>query len=63
MTEVLIEKRGPVQWITINREERRNAMNDVVTDSIAAGFASASADRICSTRQLSSTLIASLPEA
>lgn len=29
--EVLVERRGPVQWITINREQRRNAMNaDVV---------------------------------
>jgi len=44
MNEVLIEKRGMVQWITINREERRNAMNDVVTDMIAAGLAAASAD-------------------
>jgi methylglutaconyl-CoA hydratase len=44
MNEVLIEKRGPVQWITINREARRNAMNDVVTDTIAAGLTAASAD-------------------
>jgi methylglutaconyl-CoA hydratase len=44
MTDVLIEKRGPVQWITINREARRNAMNDAVTDAIAAGLTSASAD-------------------
>jgi methylglutaconyl-CoA hydratase len=44
MNEVLIEKRGMVQWITINREERRNAMNDVVTDAIAAGFVAASGD-------------------
>jgi enoyl-CoA hydratase/carnithine racemase len=44
MNEVLIEKRGMVQWITINREARRNAMNDVVTDAIAAGLVEASAD-------------------
>jgi methylglutaconyl-CoA hydratase len=44
MNDVLIEKRGPVQWITINREARRNAMNDVVTDTIAAGLSAASAD-------------------
>jgi methylglutaconyl-CoA hydratase len=44
MNEVLIEKRGLVQWITINREARRNAMNDGVTDTIAAGLAAASAD-------------------
>src|ERR1700709_1430199 len=44
MSEVLVEKRGQVQWITINREERSNAMNDVVTDTIAAGLTSASAD-------------------
>jgi methylglutaconyl-CoA hydratase len=44
MNEVLIEKRGPVLWITINREERRNAMNDAVCDAIAAGLAATSAD-------------------
>ena len=44
MNEVLIEKRGMVQWITINREARRNAINDVVTDTIAAGLNAASAD-------------------
>lgn len=44
MNEVLIEKRGMVQWITINREARRNAMNDVVTDAIGAGLTQAAAD-------------------
>jgi enoyl-CoA hydratase/carnithine racemase len=44
MTEVVIEKRGMVQWITINREARRNAINDSVTDAIAGGLAEASAD-------------------
>ena len=44
MNEVLTEKRGMVQWITINREERRNAMNDAVTEAISAGLAAASAD-------------------
>ena len=44
MSDVLIEKRGLVQWIIINREERRNAMNDAVCDAIAAGMAAASAD-------------------
>lgn len=31
---VLIERRGAVQWITINREERRNALNQQVVRSI-----------------------------
>ena len=44
MTEVLTEKRGMVQWITINRPERRNAMNDAVIEGIAAGFTQASND-------------------
>jgi methylglutaconyl-CoA hydratase len=44
MTDVLLEKRGLVQWIIINREARRNAMNDAVTDAIAAGLTQASAD-------------------
>ena len=44
MTDVLVEKRGVVQWIIINRESRRNAMNDAVTDAIGVGLAAASAD-------------------
>ena len=44
MTEVLLEKRGQVMWITINRPERRNAMNDAVCAGIMAGFTAASAD-------------------
>lgn len=39
--DVLIEQRGPVQWITINREERRNAMNAHVIERIAEGVAQA----------------------
>src|SRR3954451_15827140 len=44
MSEVLAEKRGAVQWITINREERRNAMNDAVTFGIADGLTAATQD-------------------
>lgn len=44
MTDVLTAKRGSVYWITINREARRNAMNDTVTDAIAVGLTAASAD-------------------
>ena len=44
MTEVLLEKRGQVMWLTINRPERRNAMNDAVCAGIMAGFTAASAD-------------------
>ena len=44
MNEVLIEKRDTVQWITIDREARRNAVNDAVTDAIAASLGEASAD-------------------
>ena len=43
MTEVLIETRGAVQWITINREERRNAMNDAVCFGIIDGLTAAAA--------------------
>jgi enoyl-CoA hydratase/carnithine racemase len=43
-TEVLLEKRGAVQWITIAREERRNAMNDAVIAGIADGLSAAAAD-------------------
>ena len=44
MTVVLTEKRGAVQWITINREERRNAMNDAVVFGIMDGLTAASND-------------------
>lgn len=42
---VLVERRGAVQWITINREERRNALNEQVVRAIDAGIAQAMADR------------------
>lgn len=39
MTEpVLVERRGATQWITINREERRNAINETVIAGIADGI-------------------------
>jgi enoyl-CoA hydratase/carnithine racemase len=41
MSDVLIERRGPVQWITINRPERRNALNEQVVKAIDAGIAAA----------------------
>jgi enoyl-CoA hydratase/carnithine racemase len=44
MTEVLVEKRNSVQWITINREERRNAMNDAVVFGIMDGLTAATSD-------------------
>jgi methylglutaconyl-CoA hydratase len=44
MSEVITEKRGQVQWITINREARRNAMNDQVNEMIMAGLTEATAD-------------------
>ncbi len=44
MNEVLLETRGHVLWISINREERRNAMNDAVIDGISAGFTQATND-------------------
>lgn len=48
MTEsVLIEIRGPVQWITINRAERRNALNEEVVRSIATGVNAAMANAQC----------------
>lgn len=46
MTEpVLIERRDSVLWITINREERRNALNEKVAEGIVAGLDSAEADK------------------
>ena len=42
--EVLIEKRGAALWFTINRAERRNAINEAVVAQISAGLAQAQAD-------------------
>jgi enoyl-CoA hydratase/carnithine racemase len=44
MTEVVLyERRDAVAWITINRPERRNAVNDAVVDAIAGRLAEAEA--------------------
>ncbi len=39
--EVTIELRGAVQWITIDRPERRNAINEAVITAIADGIRAA----------------------
>jgi enoyl-CoA hydratase/carnithine racemase len=45
MTEpVLVERRGAVQWITINRPERRNAINEAVISGVAGAISAAMAD-------------------
>lgn len=41
---VLHEKRGPVFWITINRPDKRNAINAEVIAGIRAGYAAAHGD-------------------
>lgn len=41
---VLLEKRGAAFWITINRPEKRNALNSEVIAGIRAGYAQAHAD-------------------
>jgi len=42
--EVLHERRGAAFWITINRPERRNAINAEVIDGIVEGYRTAHAD-------------------
>jgi enoyl-CoA hydratase/carnithine racemase len=42
---VVIERRGAALWITINRPDRRNAINGAVVDGIARGLAAAQGDR------------------
>ena len=41
---VLHERRGAALWITINRPERRNAINEEVIAGITAGYRAAQAD-------------------
>lgn len=43
--DLLRERRGPVLWLTINREERRNAMSHAVLQGIADAIDGAQADR------------------
>lgn len=45
--QVLVERRGAVQWITINRPERRNAMNAEVIRLIDEGIVAAQASGDC----------------
>ena len=43
--ELLIARRGPVLWLTINREERRNAMSHGVLAGMAQAIEAAQAQR------------------
>ncbi|MGH8455437.1 MAG: enoyl-CoA hydratase-related protein [Stenotrophobium sp.] len=45
---VLIERRGAVQWITISRADKRNALNEEVISLIGRGISTAAADPGCS---------------
>src|SRR2546428_5111945 len=47
MSAVLLERKGAVHWLTINRPERRNALNEEVVKTIDAGIAAAVEDRDC----------------
>ena len=44
-TSVLLEKRGQAFWITINRPEKRNAINGDVIAGIANGYRTAHDDK------------------
>jgi methylglutaconyl-CoA hydratase len=44
--EVLLEVRGQVQWITINRPEKRNAINAGVIEGIRVGLRAAQANPV-----------------
>ncbi len=44
---VLLDRRDAVLWITINRPERRNAINQAVAEGISDGIRQAMADREC----------------
>jgi enoyl-CoA hydratase/carnithine racemase len=45
-SSVLIEKRGPALWITINRPDKRNAINADVIAGIARGYRAAHDDPV-----------------
>lgn len=44
MAEVHRERRGAALWLTIDREERRNALNEAVLNGLREGVLSANAD-------------------
>ena len=44
-TELSITQHGPVLWLTITREERRNAMSHGVLAGMAQAISSAQTDR------------------
>ncbi|MBW5440913.1 enoyl-CoA hydratase/isomerase family protein, partial [Bradyrhizobium canariense] len=44
-TAVITEKRGQALWITINRPEKRNALNGEVIAGIARGYRAAHDDK------------------
>src|SRR6478736_2772039 len=44
-SELLVERRGPVLWLTIQREERRNAMNHAVLAGLGQALDDAQGDR------------------
>lgn len=44
MSAVLLERRGAVQWITLNRPQQRNAINGEVIAGITEGFQRAQSD-------------------
>ncbi|MDB5454005.1 MAG: enoyl-CoA hydratase, partial [Caulobacteraceae bacterium] len=41
---VIVERRGRVQWLTINRPHRRNALNEAVVAGLSAGVSAAMGD-------------------
>lgn len=43
--ELLVERRGPVLWLTINRAEKRNAMSPAVLAGLGQAIAGAQHDR------------------
>ena len=43
--ELLTEMRGPVLWLTINREEKRNSLNQSVLTGLSEALASANRNR------------------
>jgi enoyl-CoA hydratase/carnithine racemase len=43
--ELLLEQRGPVLWLTIQREERRNALSHAVLSQMTRAIEAAQADR------------------
>ncbi len=60
---VLHDRRGPAFWITLNRREKRNAINTDVIAGISDGIAAAQAELAATAEKMVASLAGTSPSA